>query len=203
MSSSSHTPESTPTGRSRGAARAIVLLMVAIIVIETSPRSIPGMSLLKRWSYPLTQRLGLWQGEWPLFAPNPVLNNAWVTAEIYAPDGTLTNWNSIFWGSTSGFEKFYRFRHMNFYNNIAFRGEAASHDFLDYIARTHISPDARPVAEGQADAAEDQPLSPPWRIVLVRSQLNMIMPDDGSLPSADETTWVTSSETVTSREYRP
>ncbi|MEZ6136484.1 MAG: hypothetical protein R3C53_16435 [Pirellulaceae bacterium] len=83
----------------RWAIRLFVLTMFGIIAIETLPRRINWSSQpvefgpvqdAKAMISPFTCQTGLWQGEWPLFAPDPILNNAWLSAEIHDPDGKLT-----------------------------------------------------------------------------------------------------------------
>jgi hypothetical protein len=89
--------------------------------------------------------LGISQGEWSLFAPNPTLNNAWFSAELYAPDGTLTTWNSTYWGTASGTQKFREFRMLNFSNRLSRRDPLARDDFADYVARKMLGPQTRAV----------------------------------------------------------
>ncbi|MEZ6136483.1 MAG: hypothetical protein R3C53_16430 [Pirellulaceae bacterium] len=46
-------------------------------------------------------------------------------------------------------------------------------------------------------------VEPRWRIVLSRNQMNMSMPDDGTLPARDDTLWIATSVNLLTREYSP
>jgi hypothetical protein len=142
-------------------------------------------------------RVGLWQGQWTLFAPNPKINNAWLAAEVYRPDGTQHEfWSSTYWADTSGWERFRGFRHINYNNRIQTQGQQAANDLADYLARRLIGPTAVPIDV-------DQPLDSRWRLVLSRNELNLSLPDNGQLPTRDETLWISTSQNLTVREYQP
>ncbi len=188
-----------------------VATLLLVIAIQCTPRQFAWIDLAKDASGPLARRLGLSQGEWSLFAPEPTLNNAWFSAEIYAPDGTLTSWNSTYWGTASGAQKFRDFRMMNFGNRLSRRDPLAREDFADYLARKMIGPNARAVVTAEGDTqparegSSEMPSSPAerWRLVLFRSQLKMTLPADGTLPSRNETLWISSSQQLVEREYQP
>ena len=81
--------------------------MLSVIIIEVLPYNFRGKQIgstnyVKECIAPATRFAGLWQGEWPLFAPNPGINNSWISAEIEAPTGELECWNSTYWATTSG-----------------------------------------------------------------------------------------------------
>ena len=192
----------------RVAVRVFVLLVLASMVVETSPSVFKWPRVLKSWCAPALRFSGLWQGEWPLFAPNPVLNNAWITAEVYAPDGTLTIWNSPYWAETSSVGKLRNFRYINLYNRLPFRGKEPADDFADYIARQMIDPHVQPYEPPETESLQPAvagvaSYAGRWQLRLLRSQLNIILPEDGSLPSREETMWVTSNTPLTIREYLP
>jgi hypothetical protein len=189
----------------RWGVRLFVVAMLSVIVIETMPRSVNGHSIrgsvtLKHQLAPFTKFTGLWQGEWPLFAPNPVLNNAWISAEISAPSGERSEWNSTFWASASTWEKFRQFRYINFYNRLPFRGAGVADDFADFIARQQIGQNVRAIT---SDESLNSTGEPTWSLQLNRNQMDISLPDDGTLPPREETTWIISSSHLSTREYRP
>lgn len=193
-----------------------VATLLLVIVVQCAPRRFAAIDFAKDAIGPVARRLGLWQAEWALFAPDPQLNNAWLSAEIYAPDGTLTTWNSTYWGTASGVQKFRDFRMLNFGNRLSRRDPLARDDFADYIARQMIGPGVQavvvadgaivPVQNAASENLSNQTDSKPgdrWRLVLFRSQLLMTLPADGALPSRDETLWISSSQQLVEREYQP
>ncbi|MCA9160792.1 MAG: hypothetical protein KDA72_20820 [Planctomycetales bacterium] len=203
-----------PNSWRRAAARTFFLVFASVLFIDTAPSTWTWMRPTKQFVSPALNYCGLWQGNWTLFAPNPILNNAWLSAVIYRPDGTQQEvWNSTYWANASGWERFVGFRRMNYRNRMAAIDPRAANDFTDYLARQLISPTAHPVND-QPSATATQPDEPsqlsestpstlPWRIVLSRNQLNLVLPDDGPLPKRDETMWISSSKNLAVREYQP
>lgn len=117
-----------------------------------------------------------------MFAPNPVLNNGWFTAEIERVDGTQTQWNSPLWSQVDIREKFLRFRYLNYFNRLAsVWGDEARDDLADYLARQSETPVAR--------------------MRLYHTRMRLILPDDGTLPKREEAEWMFSSEPVANRTY--
>lgn len=174
--------------------RLFFCLILIALVAEASPDELPGAGYAKRWLGPWLNRMGLWQGQWTLFAPNPKINNAWISAEVYAPDGTQSAfWNSTYWAETSTWERFAGFRHINYNNRIQTQGKRAADDLADFLARSLITPTAVATTDRQ-DAR---------RLVLSRTELNVVLPGDGTLPNRDETMWISTSQNLTVREYQP
>lgn len=168
----------------RRAVRLFALVAIFVIVLDTLPRNWDWLTSPKRSVSSVLNRIGLWQGEWPLFAPDPFINNGWFTADVRSGDGTVTQWNSPYWSEFGAWDKFVRFRHVDYFNRLTLRSNApAADDFADYVARTS----GKPVAS----------------IRLYKNQVLLQMPDDGSLPPRDEITWIFSSEPVSVRSYEP
>lgn len=166
----------------RRAARLFALIVICVICVDSMPyhRSLQGV---KKGLSAVLNRVGLWQGGWSMFAPNPVINNGWYSAEIRSRSGEVTNWDSPIWGRTSGWEKFINFRHMNYYNRLsASWNTAALYDLADYLARR------RSLAAS---------------ITLYRNQLRINMPDDGSLATREEIEWLFTTESIVNKNYEP
>lgn len=195
--------EPAVTGRIRRAAIRIFFLAFAVVLfIDTTPANWAWLRPAKRFVCPLLNYCGLWQGQWTLFAPAPILNNAWLSAEIYGPDGTRQKvWNSTYWANSRGWDRFVGFRQMNYRNRTSAMDPRAVADYADYLARQLISPTAHAVNLPDSVPSENTPQ--PWRVVLSRNQLNIVMPDDGTLPKRDETIWISSSKNLLVREYQP
>ncbi len=209
-------PEEERLSRPELARRILVALflfaVMVVVVVDTAPPMLPGASEAKAMLHPLLNYSGLWQGRWTLFAPNPKINNSWISADVYQPDGQLKEtWNSTYWPETEGWERFLGFRHINYNNRIHTIDKSAADDLADYLSRKLISPEVTPKLRVELGAASSPTHSSggkvvvenPWRIVLSRSELNISLPDDGTLPPREETLWLSSSENLTTREYQP
>ncbi len=170
-----------------------------VILIDTAPPQLFGVKQAQARLHPLLNFCGLWQGRWTLFAPNPKINNSWLSAEVYEPNGKLNEiWNSIYWPETNGWERFRGFRHINYNNRIQTVNKEAADDFADYLARHLIAATAHSVPLDGSTASSGR-----WRIVLSRNELNISLPDDGTLPTREETLWIVASKNLTVREYLP
>ncbi len=182
--------------------RIFVVFAFAIIAIDTSPAIWPYATDTKLAVRRGLDATGLWQGEWPLFAPDPVINNAWITAEIYSADGDLQYWNSPYWADVAALHKFRQFRQINYYTRLPFNGQTAINDFCDYIARQQIGPGVKGSAR-KADQPNDwsEGKSSSWRLRLVRNKLNFVAQADGSLLPRSDVIWVSSSEQLADRVY--
>ena len=64
----------------KNAVRIAAFLFCASVAIDTIPESYSAFSGIKAWIHPPLVALGISQGDWPLFAPNPVLNNGVIVA---------------------------------------------------------------------------------------------------------------------------
>jgi hypothetical protein len=195
-----------PAGR-RIAVRWFMLVITAFIAVDAGPGAFPVVARAKQVVSPILTRIGLWQGEWTLFAPNPAINNAWVSAEIRDPNGELETWNSTYWAGTSGWERFRGFRYINYSNRLPTQDQAVADDYADYLARQLISPTAQPLnLSPDASSNASPPTQTPaeaWKLSLFRSQLNLSLPEDGSLPPRDEVLWISTSKNLAIREYLP
>ena len=209
-----------PASAKRWLLRSLAAILAVVIAMETYPRAWPGGNWMKSYLTPITNRLGLWQGEWPLFAPNPTLNNAWISAELRGPDGTYAMWNSPYWATESGWEKFRNFRKVNYTNRLPFREILAGQDLADHLLKHEFKLDLRAVESPEDDeklaneqsvedvVAEASLIKPSskagvWRMDLYYNKLNLSLPAEGGFPSRDEATWISTSKKLLTREYLP
>ncbi len=201
--------------------RLLVLVLPVVIAIDALPTMIPGIDFPKYYISPVLRSVGLWQGEWTLFAPNPSINNGWISAEIDGipsisdPSTTeILTWNSPYWSRVTSWEKFYRFRYVNFYNRLPFREQDAANDFSEFIARetlgsrlsaSRVAP-LRRAGEPATEGTALLPVGPEKLDIEVRlyhNNLTIILPEDGSLPSRDEETWMAVSRNLTIWKFQP
>jgi hypothetical protein len=97
---------------------------------------------------PVLNNLGLYQGDWQLFAPDPDQINTWVEARVVRSDGSTWTWTTPDWLRRSQLEKLMEGRHQKLAD--AFRldiRQALRPHLCDYVARlTPPTPSgARPV----------------------------------------------------------
>jgi hypothetical protein len=163
----------------------IFCVTVAVIFLDVIPPTWSWFSQPKLWLSEVLNRVGLWQGQWSMFAPDPILNNASLSAGFEDRDGNTTSWESPDWKHVSTLEKFYRFRYLNFYNRIYLDQNArALKDFCDYLARNESE-------------------SPVVLIRIFRNSMTMLAPDEGVMPNRNDAIWVSRNDFLTERRYDP
>lgn len=177
-----------------------------LIAVDTLPTAYATFFPFKYEINNRLRHLGLSQGDWPLFAPNPEITNGVVIAELIDHKQNTHSWSSIDWSQASIWEKFYRFRHMNYLQRVS-HNLVAYEDLVDYVKRAlpeqskHSNDEVWfPVVQFM----ETAPLEPP----IVESKLfqfeqRMVMPEDSTLPKQADTIWSTYSKFLTKREYIP
>ncbi len=159
-------------------------LIAALMIADAMPASFQWFSIPKQAARYCLQRAGLWQGEWSMFAPDPVINNGWFSADIELASGDIEHWDSPYWAEKGSLEKFRRAREMNYYNRLGLPWNlCATDDFADYLLRNSKSP-AR-------------------SIKLFKNQMQFRPDSEGRFLSHDETEWMFSTEIVTRKSAQP
>lgn len=155
-------------------------LIVAVMALDALPWGVLPSDRPKEHLGELTNRCGIWQGQWMMFAPKPSVNNLWLTAKVYDSGGNEVDfWTSPYWPDESAGAKFLRFRHMNYYNRLNLpQNQVACRDFADYLGRT---------------LAEQKGASDPFGVELHSNKYQLISPKTSRLPRSDELVWVTQS----------
>lgn len=177
-------PAETHRGPRRVAVRLFTISIILVMLLDTLPHNWLWLTPAQNRLTSLLNRVGLWQGEWPLFAPDPIVNNGGLSADLYLADGTQLLWNSRSWARASTWQKFVGFRHVNYYNRVALpRYTPAADDFVDYLVRQTDDPVAQ--------------------IKLYQNKMTFVPLEGGSLPARDELPWNFSSQLVARRSYAP
>ena len=190
----------------KNAIRLGAILFCVFVAIDVIPESYSLASRPKAWVHSVLVPLGLSQGDWPLFAPNPVLNNGVLVAELTDHSGNPATWTSVDWQEASVWTKFYRFRHMNYQQRLPNTYTAAS-DFADYLLR------AIPAEESAVGSIRWSPdnqmlepaaIEPPMReIKLYKYRNTMVLEVGQPLPKIDQTQWSTQINFLVRRESQP
>lgn len=159
-----------------------VIALVPLLVIDTLPWAAWRAEKPKRFVQQITMRLGLWQGEWSLFAPNPSVNNYWLTADAKNSRGEEFQWMTPYWPTVGAVEKFRQFRYLNYYNRLnLLQNRIANQDLAEYLSHTL----------GDAPTTGEQ-----LSVQLYLNGVNLVPPPPGEMPAPEELAWVTFSEAV-------
>lgn len=161
--------------------RVFFLALVSIMFVDVFPWGKLSSKAPIQWVHKFVNAAGIWQGQWQMFAPKPSVNNYWMSAQITDSAGQSTDWTSPYWPTIGAWEKFYRFRYMNYYNRISTPlHRHCTPDFARYLARE--------AAAANGDSPDD------YFVNLYANGLNMVDPVDRALPPPEEITWITFSE---------
>lgn len=172
--------------------RLFAVSVISAIFIDTIPSFVTFVDPIQK---PLNHALcffGLAQGDWPLFAPNPVLNNGTVVAEVVDNHDQFFRWSSPEWSQKHVTEKFLRFREMNYFQRLL-SYSIAREDFTDYLFRA--IPDKEPIAPMLPFGLEEQSVEkvqlqkPLKQITLYHADAEMVLTEEDPLPRLEETIW--------------
>ena len=105
------------TSPQKKAANVLIVCFVALGLIDATPITSAAHARLKDAVDPFLDKIGLWQGDWRLFAPDPRSINVTVSARFIG-DGTSLEWSSPDWRELSLPEKFFLVRHTKFYDGL-------------------------------------------------------------------------------------
>lgn len=144
---------------------AFIGAIVVVVVIDTLPQTPPA---LHRAIEPTLIRLGINQGPWNLFGPDPDGTNMRLRAEITYRDGERREWEAPDWAAASPWKKWVGHRHFEWHDHIVNQKHAR---VLEPWCR-HIARAARPDFPNADQGAE------------VR-----IICQEASVPPADERPW--------------
>ena len=97
------------------ALNAFIATIVLVVAIDTLPQS---PAALHRAIAPTLVRLGINQGAWNLFAPEPDHVNTRLRAEVAYRDGQRREWRGPDWRNASAWEKWVGHRHVEWFDHI-------------------------------------------------------------------------------------
>jgi hypothetical protein len=133
----------TVTRLQKSVASLFIVCFITLSVIDATPVVFVGHERLKTAVDPVLDALGLWQGDWKLFAPNPRSINVSISARFVGGDGPPLEWRTPEWRDLSLVQKFFLVRHMKFVELIRLdENSSAWHRFADYPVR-QLPPSAR------------------------------------------------------------
>lgn len=119
-----------------------IVLWLFTLLSTGLPQFVPGVPAVERVMWPLADRLGLAQGSWTLFAPNPDHINTWVEIELTSDGQTQTSWTTPDWRSLSELERIQHIRWYKFADKLrSDDGAFLRRPVLDYALRQTPAPE--------------------------------------------------------------
>jgi hypothetical protein len=114
----------------------LALAFVLIALLDGFPARSEIHKRLLQGLRPLLSALGLYQGDWQLFAPDPDQINAWVEARVVRSDGSSWSWTTPDWRHRSPLERFREGRHQKLSDAFRLDSRRALWPYLaDYVLR--------------------------------------------------------------------
>ncbi|MFN0007177.1 MAG: hypothetical protein ACKVXR_04650 [Planctomycetota bacterium] len=96
----------------------VIVGAIAFFSIDGLPDLGPFHVRLRAAIRPLLYRTCTWTGSWGLYAPDVDKTNTRVSAEILFDDGTSVSWEQPDWPSFNGWQRFVRFKQMEYFDNV-------------------------------------------------------------------------------------
>ncbi len=171
----------TTSRTGRVGVRVFFLALVAVLFVDVFPWGKLSSRAPISWVFKFVNAAGIWQGQWQMFAPKPVVSNYWLTAQIVDSQGHSTDWTSPYWPTIGTSEKFYKFRYMNYYNRIS------------TPVHRHCTPDFARFLAREAAASNGGTLDD-YFVKLYVNRLDMVDPVDGGFPPPEEIIWIAFSD---------
>lgn len=132
----------------RGLHNLFIAALLFLLLQDGLPCTHAGHQRIKDFLDPVVDTLGLWQGNWRLFAPDPDHMNTWVEAKVTFNDGSTWTWATPDWRKRDHLTKFIQGRHPKFWDAFRLDKRKGMWPFVSkYAARIAPRPsaDARPV----------------------------------------------------------
>ncbi|MGB0581521.1 MAG: hypothetical protein ACPGVU_17630 [Limisphaerales bacterium] len=101
----------------RYAVNIFIVCIIALFTIDGMPDFITSHVMLRDNLNPILKKIGLWQGPWDLFAPEPDKENIRITAEVIYADGGVFKWSSPDWRKKSRWYLVRHYRRQEYYDN--------------------------------------------------------------------------------------
>ncbi|MCA9603849.1 MAG: hypothetical protein R3A78_04620 [Polyangiales bacterium] len=133
--------EDAPRGIRRAAINVFLVALLFVLGASGLPTIVDAQARLREWIDPFVDGIGLWQGQWELFAPEPDKINVAVVAIVEFDDGYVTDWRSPDWRTLTEFERFRHFRTGEYTDGIRQNANRGAWPALaDYARRTAHHP---------------------------------------------------------------
>ena len=164
-----------------------LLTVIPLLIIDTFPFGDVGLvhletvSLLQEKISPYLYRLGLHQGVWSVFAPEPLRTNQRLSATLRYSDGQEKIWNSPDWTEMSWWEWKHNYRMVQYFRAVvwpAMRDQQVYKPLILHLAKTQT------VLDSEGD------LQYPIHITLDRHRRDVLPPLPPSKIPTDNYSWL-------------
>lgn len=119
----------------------LLLALVAISLVDATPNwLIPGLASVERVVRKPLLALGIWQGNYKLFAPDPDRVNEWLAVEVGFADGQEAVWTSWDWRDRSFVERISRGHAQKYIEQVGHENQHLLHQGLARWATLHLQP---------------------------------------------------------------
>lgn len=170
--------------RRRHAVKWFVVVVAVVTAFDIYPPEFFAWPKLKQRFNQALSLVGVEQSQWRLFAPDPALHAWWFEAEIDDGAEPPSQWVSPQWPLLSNWDKFYRFRELNYYDRLGQTpNEAAIADFSDWIRQQQLAPEK-------------------VRTITIYKIEKIMLSNPAEFPTADETMWAFSRMRIARTEYQ-
>jgi len=122
--------DDAPSGAKRYTIDGFLVVIIVVLCGTALPTFHPAQFRLREWLNPLIDGLGLWQGQWQLFAPEADKVNSAIVGVVEYDDGTTYEWRSPEWSQRSPWHKFRHFRMMEYADGVRLDDNAGAWDAL-------------------------------------------------------------------------
>ena len=108
----------------------------------------------------------------------------------------------------TAFEKTYKRRHVSYFRRMSDFPRMVVRDYMDYWVKQRFGDRLRPMKEQPSEYENGSPITEKTfdepaelELIVYRNEMKLAFPDDGSLPSREETVWMSVTEKYVHRRY--
>lgn len=134
------------------------IVAMGIVILDTTPErvfsfhsvALNSAKKTRQAIYPVLKRVGVHQGSWRLFAPDPDRVNTRIQANLYLDDDSVVNWRSPDYLHVSPLEKFGDHRRQELFDNLqSYQFVGGDFPYKSYYNTAYFDSFCRYLARGQ------------------------------------------------------
>lgn len=119
----------------------LLLVLVLLSLIDATPNwLVPGLDRVERVARKPLLALGIWQGNYQLFAPDPDRVNEWLLVEVGFEDGREATWTTWDWRQRSFIERIARGQAHKYVEQVSRNNQGLLHQGLARWATQNLRP---------------------------------------------------------------
>jgi len=122
----------------------LLLAVVGLSLVDAIPNwLVPGLPQIERVARKPLLAMGIWQGNYKLFAPDPNRVNEWLLVEVGFDDGQVATWTTWDWRQRGFFERIARAQAPKYVEQVSRNDQHQLHLGLARWAIGHLRPPER------------------------------------------------------------